>query len=143
MAENCANLIPLVRVFATGLQGLQEGFSRSDTLYALPILNAQGKPRPLPHIAPAIQQLLPIVRNRRDHQFLIPVRGSGAKRGRLCARIDRAALCHGAGQLSLCGSGVCGCDSPAKGLLSRGHRRIAVSDRLRLGGRRPRCALTP
>jgi hypothetical protein len=70
--ENCAEPIPLVRVFATRLQGPREGFSRSDTLYALPILNAQGKPCPLPQVALAIQRFLAVARNRRDRQFLIP-----------------------------------------------------------------------
>ena len=81
MAENCANLIPLVRVFATSLQGPLEGFTMSDTLYALPILNAQGKPRPLPHIALAIQRLLTVARNRRDRQFLIPSVGLAPNEG--------------------------------------------------------------
>ena len=73
--ENWAEPIPLVRVFATRLQGPREGFSRSDTLYALPILNAQGKPRPLPQVALAIQRFLAVTRNRRDRQFLIPSLG--------------------------------------------------------------------
>ncbi|WP_170132477.1 SLOG family protein [Acidiferrobacter thiooxydans] len=79
--ENCAEPIPLVRVFATRLQGPREGFSRSDTLYALPILNAQGKPRPLPQVALAIQRLLTVARNRRDRQFLIPSVGVAPDEG--------------------------------------------------------------
>ena len=81
MAENCAKPVPLVRVFATNLQGPQEGFSARDTLYALPILNAQGKPRPLPHIALAVQRLLTVARNRRDRQFLIPSVGVAPSEG--------------------------------------------------------------
>ncbi len=81
MAENCAKPIPLVRVFTTGLQGLQEGLLRSDTLYALLILNVQGKPRLLPHIALAIQRLLTVARNRRDRQFLIPSVGLAPSEG--------------------------------------------------------------
>jgi hypothetical protein len=81
MVENCAKPIPLVRVFVTGLLGPREGFSDSDTLYALPILNAQGKPRPLPHVALAIQRLLTVARNRRDRQFLIPSVGLAPHEG--------------------------------------------------------------
>lgn len=81
MVENCAKPIPLVRVFVTGLLGPREGFSDSDTLYALPILNAQGKPRPLPHVALAIQRLLTVARNRRDRQFLIPSVGVAPSEG--------------------------------------------------------------
>ena len=66
MAENCAKPISLVRVFATSLQGLQEGFSRSGTLYVLPVLNIQGKPRSLPQTALAIQCFLTVAHNRRD-----------------------------------------------------------------------------
>ena len=83
MVENCAKPIPPVRVFVTGLLGPREGFSDSDTLYALPILNAQGKPRPLPHVALAlaIQRLLTVARNRRDRQFLIPSVGLAPHEG--------------------------------------------------------------
>ena len=81
MTENCAKPISSVRVFVTGLLGPREGFSDSDTLYALPILNAQGKPRPLPHMALAIQRLLTVARNRRDRQFLIPSVGLAPHEG--------------------------------------------------------------